>query len=354
MTQRGNLFAQQEANRKASRRLIAGFILFISWLGFGGDIIWYLWSSGEASARASQGLAYSGVHVFPGLGIIMLFVAGVMAYWGYNSGPMSLVKSTGAREIIDPQNDAEQRLVNVVDEMKIASGAPRPRIWIVPDSAPNAFATGVHLNESHLAVTQGLLDTLSRDELQAVVGHEMGHIANLDVRLMTLLTALVGAVALMHNNAFRMMRFGGGGRSRRRGGGDSKGAGVLVIVLLVVWVISWIIAPLVTRFMAMKVGRSREYLADAMSAQFTRNPGALADALQKITSSQVAPKAIPKSSAQMCIVNPFRSAWGEKEGKVADLMATHPPLSERIARLRTMAYEPNAELMEQTGASTVR
>jgi heat shock protein HtpX len=353
MTQQGNLFAQQEANRKASRRLIAGFVLFISWLGFGGDIIWYLWSSGEASARASQGLAYSGVHIFPGLGIFMLFVAAVMVYWGYNSGPTSLIKSTGAREIIDPQNDAEQRLVNVVDEMKIASGLTRPRLWLVPDSAPNAFATGVQLNESHLAVTQGLLDTLSRDELQAVVGHEMGHIANLDVRLMTLLTALVGAVALIHNNAFRMMRFGGGGGRSRSRSRDSKGAGALVIVLLVVWVISWIIAPLVTRFIAMKVGRSREYLADAMSAQFTRNPGALADALQKISSSGIAPKAIPKSSAQMCIVNPF-AAWNDREGKVADLMATHPPLRDRIARLRTMAYQPDAEIMEPSAASIAR
>jgi len=353
MTQQGNLFAQQEANRKASRRLIAGFVLFISWLGFGGDIIWYLWSSGEASARASQGLAYSGVHIFPGLGIFMLFVAAIMAYWGYNSGPMSLVRSTGAREIIDPQTNGEQRLVNVVDEMKIASGLPRPRLWVIPDRAPNAFATGVHQNESHLAVTEGLLDTLSRDELQAVVGHEMGHIANLDVRLMTLLTALVGAVALIHNNAFRMMRFGGGGRSRSRSR-DSKGAGALVIVLLVVWVISWIIAPLVTRFIAMKVGRSREYLADAMSAQFTRNPGALADALQKISGAAVTPKAIPKSSAQMCIIDPFGSPWDEREGKVANLMATHPPLRERIARLRTMAYQPDAELTEPSPASIGR
>jgi heat shock protein HtpX len=341
MTQQGNLFAQQEANRKASRRLIAGFILFISWLGFGGDIIWYLWSSGR--------------HVFPGLGIFMLFVAAVMAYWGYHSGPMSLIKSTGAREIIDPENAAEQRLINVVDEMKIASGLTRPRLWVIPEQAPNAFATGVHQNESHLAVTQGLLDSLSRDELQAVVGHEMGHIANLDVRLMTLLTALVGAVALIHNNAFRVMRFGGGsggGRSRSRS--RDNGAGILVIVLLVVWIVSWIIAPLVTRFMAMRVGRSREYLADAMSAQFTRNPGALADALQKISSSEIKPKAISKSSAQMCITDPFESPWGEREGKMADLMATHPPIGERIARLRTMAYQPDAELTEPSPASIAR
>jgi heat shock protein HtpX len=342
MTEKGSLFAQQEANRKATRRLVAGFILFVSWLGFGGDIIWYLWSSAESSARISQGLSPGHVHVIPGFGIMLMVTAGVMAWWAYKYGATSLVHATEAQEIIDPQSEAEQRLVNVVDEMSIASGTRRPRLWLIPDQAPNAFATGVHINDSHIAVTQGLLDTLSRDELQAVVAHEMGHVANLDVRLMTLLTALVGVVALVHNSACRMMNFGGGRRSRSRNG-DSKGAGALVIVLLVVWIISWVIAPLVTRFMAMKVGRSREFLADAMSAQYTRNPGALVDALEKIGGSTIAPKMIPKSSAQLCIMDPFRSAWGDREGKLANLMATHPPLRERIARLRSMAYLPESE-----------
>ena len=362
MTENGNLFAQQEANRKASRRLVAGFIFFVAWLGFGGDIIWYLWSSGQASARASQGLGYSGVHVIPGLGIALMILAGGMAWWGYRFGAISLIRATGGSEITEPHTDAEQRLVNVVDEMAIASGTPRPHLWVIPDKAPNAFATGIHFNDSHIAVTQGLLDTCTRDELQAVVGHEMGHVANLDVRLMTLLTALVGVVALIHSATFRGMRFGSGsgfgGRSRSRsrsgGDGDSKGAGILVIVLLVLWIISWVIAPLVTRFMAMKVGRSREFLADAMSAQYTRNPEALAGALVKIGASTVVPTAIPKSSAQLCIVDPFHSTWGDRTGKFADLMATHPPLRERVARLRAMAYLPNAGATEVSPASTVR
>jgi heat shock protein HtpX len=283
----------------------------------------------------------SGVHIFPGLGLLLLAMAGGMAWWGYNFGATSLVKATGAQEIVTPETDQERQLVNVVEEMAIAAGARKPHIWLVPDAAPNAFATGVHLEDAHLAVTQGLLDTLNREELQAVVGHEMGHIVNLDVRLMTLLTALVGIVALIHNNAFRVMRFGGSGGSGRsrssKKGGD--GMGVLVIVLLVVWIISWIIAPLVTRYMASKVGRSREFLADTMSAQFTRNPGALAQALEKIGGSTIKPKMIPKSSAQLCIADPFHSAWGDREGKFADLMATHPPLLERVKRLRAMAYQ---------------
>jgi heat shock protein HtpX len=338
---RGNLFAQQEANRKASRRLVAGFIIFLAWLGFGGDLIWYLWSSGAAADRAAAGLSTS-VHVFPGLGILLILIAGGMAWWGYRFGATTLVKATGGRELTEPATEAERKLVNVVDEMTIASGVPRPHIWLIPEAAPNAFATGVHLNDSHIAVTEGLLETCTRDELQAVVAHEMGHVANLDVRLMTLLTALVGGVAVIHEAAFRWMRFGGG-RSRSRSNGDSKGAGILVIVLLVVWIISWVIAPLVTRYMAMKVGRSREFLADAMSAQFTRNPAALASALEKIGGSTVKPKAIPKSSAQLCIVDPFHSLWDEKEGRLANLMATHPPLRDRVARLRVMAYQPEFE-----------
>jgi heat shock protein HtpX len=332
----GNLFAQQEANRKASRRLVAGFIIFIGWLGFGGDIIWYL-----ASRNTANSGTLTNVHIFPGLGILLSIFAGGMAWWGYNFGATSLIKATGARELISPETDQERQLVNVVEEMAIASGSKRPHIWIVPDAAPNAFATGIHSEDAHLAVTQGLLDTLNREELQAVVGHEMGHIANLDVRLMTLLTALVGVVALVHNNAFRVMRFGGsGGRSRSRSSSkDGGGMGVLVVVLLVVWIVSWIIAPLVTRYMAMKVGRSREFLADTMSAQFTRNPAALAQALEKIGGSTIQPKLIPKSSAQLCIADPYHSAWGDREGRFADLMATHPPLMERVRRLREMAYQ---------------
>lgn len=329
MSAAGNLFAQQEANRKASRRLVAGFILFVAWLGFGGDIIWYL-----ATRNSPDG---GGVHVFPVAGLLMTLFALVVAWAGYRFGATMLMNASRAREVETPSTDAEQRLVNVVDEMSIASGIRRPHIWIVPDSAPNAFATGVKPEDAHLAVTEGALDTLSRDELQAVIAHEMGHIANYDVRLMTLLTALVGMVAMIHNIGFRMGRFGGG-RGRSRSSRDS-GGGIVVVVLLVLWVISWLIAPIVTRLMVMKVGRSREFLADAMSAQYTRNPGALADALVKIGGSDIKPRAIPKSSAQLCIADPYHSRWDERQGRVADLMATHPPLRERVKRLREMAYQ---------------
>ena len=331
MSAAGNLFAQQEANRKASRRLVAGFIIFVAWLGFGGDLIWYLASRNTADAGGF------GVHVFPWLGLLMTGIAAATAWSGYRFGPTMLMNASSAREIETPSNEMEQRLVNVVEEMSIASGVRKPRVWIVPDEAPNAFATGVKPQEGHIAVTEGALSTLNREELQAVVAHEMGHIANYDVRLMTLLTALVGMIAVIHNMGFRMGRIGGG-RSRSR---SSKGGaeGIVVIVLLVLWVISWLIAPIVTRLMVMKVGRSREFLADAMSAQYTRNPGALAEALVKIGGSNIKPRVIPKSSAQLCIADPYHSKWDEREGKLANLMATHPPLRERVSRLRQMAYQ---------------
>jgi heat shock protein HtpX len=345
MTVAANLFAQQEANRKASRRLVAGFILFVAWLGFGGDIIWYLASKNAADASGA------GIHYFPGLGLLLLAIASGMAWSGYRFGATMLMKASSGREIETPSTEQEQRLVNIVEEMSIASGIRKPHVWIVPDEAPNAFATGVTPEEAHIAVTEGALATLNREELQAVVAHEMGHIANYDVRLMTLLTALVGMIAIVHNLGFRMGRFGGGGGGRRSRSSKDNGGGILVLVLLVLWVISWAVAPIVTRLMVMKVGRSREFLADAMSAQFTRNPGALASALEKIGGSTIKPTAIPKSSAQLCIADPYHSKWGDREGKFANLMATHPPLRERVQRLRAMAYEKQSVPETPAGVS---
>jgi heat shock protein HtpX len=345
MTVAANLFAQQEANRKASRRLVAGFILFVAWLGFGGDIIWYLASKNAADASGA------GIHYFPGLGLLLLAIASGMAWSGYRFGATMLMKASSGREIETPSTEQEQRLVNIVEEMSIASGIRKPHVWIVPDEAPNAFATGVKPEEAHIAVTEGALATLNREELQAVVAHEMGHIANYDVRLMTLLTALVGMIAIVHNLGFRMGRFGGGGGGRRSRSSKDNGGGILVLVLLVLWVISWAVAPIVTRLMVMKVGRSREFLADAMSAQFTRNPGALASALEKIGGSTIKPTAIPKSSAQLCIADPYHSKWGDREGKFANLMATHPPLRERVQRLRAMAYEKQSVPETPAGVS---
>ena len=343
-----NLFQQQEANRRRTVLLVIGFVVFFAWLGFGGDYIYYL------STLGAPRTAYH--HTFPWFGIALTLVAMLTAWYAYATGPEKVLWSTGAREVIDPTDPREQQLVNVVEEMAIAAGVPRPRIWIVDDPDPNAFATGTGQLHSHVAVTRGLLELCSREELQAVIGHELGHVKNLDVRLMTTLAALVGAVALMHDGATRVLRggsnFGGGGGGGEGGGGSGgggkKGPGPLILILLVVWIISWILAPIIAQLLALAVSRRREYLADAMSAQFTRNPLALASALQKIEGADTPTTAIKRGAAHLCIADPLGRRLTAHEGLFADALATHPPMAKRIAILRGMGY---AQLKKEGGGT---
>lgn len=343
MSDEANLFAQQEANRRRSRWLVIGFILFFAWLGFGGDYIAYL-----ATAHAPPERYH---HLFPWIGLVLTTLGALMAKYSYSAGPTNILKSTGAREIIDAQTPQETQLVNVVEEMSVASGITKPHIWIVDDPDPNAFATGHDESDSNIAVTQGLLAICSRDELQAVIAHEMGHIKNLDVRLMTLLAALVGAVALIANGAGRVMFNGGLGRGRSRDGDRDSGNNPLVILLFVVWIISWILAPIITRLLAMGVSRKREYLADAMSAQFTRNPLALASALTKIENASEPTRSIKGGAAHLCIADPLGRAVNGSEGKMAELFGTHPPMPTRIARLKMMGYEQSQQAIPASPAS---
>ena len=333
-----DLFSQQASNRLRSRVLTIGFVLFFAWLGFGGD--WLAW---QFTREAPPG-AYR--HSFPWVGVVLSALAIIATIIAWTWGPERVLWSTNAYEVKDPVNDDERRLVNVVEEMSIASGLPRPRIWIVPDEDPNAFATGKGPGNAHVAVTAGLLMLLDRDELQAVIGHELGHVKNLDVRLMTILAALVGVVALVSDFMGRSMRAGrhfrGGsfGGGRRSSGGGKKGANPILIVVLVLWVVSWLLAPLVTRLLAMGVSRKREYLADAMGAQFTRNPGALAKALEKIEHSALPTRSLNKSgTAHLCIADPLGRRLTNKEGFVAELLGTHPPMAIRVAKLKAMAYQ---------------
>lgn len=330
-----DLFSQQQSNRVRSRLLIAGFIAFFAWLGFGGD--WILW---QATLGADPA-AYR--HSFPWFGVVLTSVASVAVIVAWRRGPERVLWSTNAYEVVDPVNDDERRLVNVVAEMAIASGVPRPRVWIVPDADPNAFATGRDVDASHVAVTAGLLTQLDRDELQAVVAHEMGHVKNLDVRLMTLLAALVGTVALVGDFMSRMMRGGTRVRGASLGGGrrsgGKKGGNPLLIVVLVLWILSWLLAPLVTRLLALGVSRKREYLADAMSAQFTRNPAALANALHKIEHAVAPTTSMKRGSAHLCIADPLGRRLTNQQGMFAELFGTHPPMAIRVAKLKAMAYQ---------------
>jgi heat shock protein HtpX len=238
-------------------------------------------------------------------------------------------------ELIQPATDAQVRLVNVADEMAIASGLPRPRLWIVPDADLNAFATGRDPATASIAVTEGLLTALDRDELQAVLAHEYAHVARYDTRLMTLVAAMVGAIALVSDGMGRFLWHGGRlgrGGVRKRGGG--KGAAGIVVGVL--WLLTLVVAPIVSRMLAMAISRKREFLADATAAQYTRNPGALMRALEKLDGARSPTVSVGRGAAHLCIVDPSDRRFQRWKGVVGDVMASHPPIEERIERLRAM------------------
>ena len=278
----------------------SGFIVFFAWVGFGGDLAF-----GSAHRRARRPAPTS--TSIPFIGIVTTLIAAGICWYAWRNGPERVLWATGAWEIIEPATPEQKQLVNVVEEMAIASGLPKPRVWVVPDEDPNAFATGRDAQSASIAVTEGLLGALSRDELQAVVAHEMAHMRNLDVRLMTLLAGMVGAIALMSDGMGRMLRTRGpGGRplGGRSGGGGKGGGNPLGLIVLVLWLITLIVAPIVSRILAMAVSRKREFLADATAAQFTRNPMALASALEKLDGATGATRSITKGAAHLCIVDP--------------------------------------------------
>lgn len=332
-----NLFEQQASNKRRSAWLTAGFVVFTAWVGFGGDLGFYLLTR-DAPAEAYH-------HVVPFIGLAMSLVAAAIAWHSWANGSKQVLKAAAAWELVDPATPEQSRLVNVVEEMAIASGLPKPKIWIVPDADPNAFATGKDPGTAHVAVTEGLLTMLNRDELQGVVAHEMAHIRNYDIRLMTLLAGMIGAIVLASDLMRNFLRYGRipRGRGGSRGGGngsDKKGGNPLAIVVLGLWLLTLIIAPIVSRLLAMSVSRKREFLADATGAQFTRNPMALASALQKLEGAVEATRSIAKGAAHMCIVDPGERRFAQKEGFLGRF-ASHPPISQRLARLRAMAFQPD-------------
>ena len=328
MSDDANLFAQQESNRRRSTILTLGFILFFAWVGFGGDLALYL--------ITSDGPAGSYQHFIPFIGIFSVLAAAGICWYSWRHGAERVLWATGAWELIEPATPEQKQLVNVVEEMAIASGLPRPRVWIVPDPDPNAFATGRDAASASIAVTEGLLAKLTRDELQAVVAHEMAHVRNLDVRLMTLLAGMVGAIALLSDGLGRTIGRGSRAVGRRSSGGKGNPLGVIILVL---WLLTLVVAPVISRILAMGVSRKREYLADATGAQLTRNPMALASALEKLGAASDPTRAISQGAAHLCIVDPSPGLMSGREGFLADFVASHPPIKQRIIRLRGMGYQ---------------
>ncbi len=327
-----NIYEQQKKNKRKTVFIMFIFVLFFVFLGYGLDFF-YFGNDPIGLLGQANGLPISTILSFT---IAFIFVLN-----GYFNGPKYVLSLSGAYPILENSKEHLQ-LKNVVEEMKIASGLPMPKVYIISDPDPNAFATGINPENSYIAVTEGLLNTLNRDELQAVVAHEMGHIRNYDTRLMTIVAALIGAIALLSDFAVRGLRFGMAGRSNRRSRSTSA-TGPIQLLLFIIWIIGIILAPIIGRLLAMAISRQREYYADATAAELTRNPIALARALEKLERATAPTKSIKRGSAHMCIVDPLGIKANDSESLLADLFATHPPIKKRIQILKTIAYQYEKE-----------
>ena len=292
------------ANKRRSVALIAGMGTLLMLLGL---------VVGEAVAPGGA---------LPGLGIGGLLWV-ILWFSASTGGSQMLLGSAGAREV---EHDDAPMLFNLVEEMTIAAGLPKvPRVFIIDNNAPNAFAVGTEGN-SAVAVTTGLLSRLNRDELQGVVAHEIGHIKNADTLFLTRAGIMVGAIVIISEVFIRAMWVTGGGRRRS----DSRGGGQARALMLLAGVLFAILAPIVAQLLYFACSRRREYLADACSARFTRYPAGLASALDKI-SNHVGSLRVNKAVAPMFTVNPRAAAGG------GGWWGTHPPTDDRIEILRSMA-----------------
>jgi len=301
-------------NRRNSFFLIGVFMLLFVGMGL---LIGMVWGGGEA-----------------GFGITVAVAAGIVAFLltllSYYGGSSALLGMSGARQISkrdDPQ------LFNVVEELCLAGGLPLPRIYLINDTAMNAFATGRNPKHASVAITVGLRNRLKRDELQGVMAHELSHVRHYDILYATLMAVMVGVLVMLCDVFLRSMWWGAGSR-RRRSSRDREGGGAIQAILLVIALILAIIAPILARIIQMSLSRQREYLADAGGVELTRNPDGLAAALAKLTSDQEVLEVANRATAPLYIVHPIKKF----EERSASIFDTHPPTKDRIARLRDLTF----------------
>ena len=297
---------QIAANRRGSIILVFFLVLILAALGtvIVGQYAPRQWYLGTAGAVV--------------LGLILAIIA-------RTGGPSIMLGLAHAREATHLE---DQVLDNVVEEMAIAAGIPKPKVYVIDDAAPNAFATGKDPEHGVIAVTTGLLGKLNRDELQGVVAHEMAHIRNLDIRFMTTVALIAGAIPLLADMFLRMNWFGGGRRNRD----DDRETNQLQAVFQIVGLILAILAPIFALLLEMAVSRKREFLADATAAELTRYPEGLASALRKIASDPDPLEVANRATQHMYIVNPLKLSGGG-----SDLFSTHPATEERIRALLGIA-----------------
>ena len=302
-------YREIDRNRRRSWVLIAVVIVL---LGVLGGAIGY-----------ATGFGWGGV-------VAAVMLASAMSVGSWFAGDALVMATSGAKEI-DRAKPAEryQQLLNVVEEMRLAGGLPPPRVWVIDDDAPNAFATGRDPRHASVAVTTGLLDKLDREQLQGVIGHEMSHIGNLDIRFTLLVGVLVGSIALLADWFLRFTFWGGG----RRGGNDRSGGGGAAALIFVLAIVLAVVAPLIGRLVQAAVSRTRESMADATAVELTRNPIGLARALRTISDDQEVLEVANRATQHLYIVNPIKSF----EERAKSLWDTHPPIGERVRALENIA-----------------
>lgn len=306
------MYEQIASNVNKTRLLIAFFIVIIGILGY---------AFGEMTGYGYGGLA------------IAIIIAILMSVGSYYYSDSIVLAISHARPVIKDENPY---LWNTVEGLSIAAGIPMPKVYIIDDSAPNAFATGRNPEHSAIAVTTGLLSKLNRLELEGVIAHEMSHIKNYDILISTIAVIMVGVVALLSDWMLRSMwwrgawggGFGGGGRRRQDGNGEGGIGAILVIVGLILA----IVGPLIAQLLRLAISRKREFLADASGALLTRYPEGLASALEKISADNEPLEVANKATAHLYIVNPLK----DRRSRMDVLFSTHPPVEERIRALRSM------------------
>ena len=299
----------------ASNKRKTFLLLFVAFVALG--IIGYVIGS-------MSGIGWAGV-------AIALVIAVFLQLGAYFSGDRMVLASARATEV-SPED--QPRLHNIVEGLAIAAGVPKPRVYVVPEVAPNAFATGRDPEHSSIAVTQGLLDTMDRVELEGVIGHEMSHVVDRDILYGTLVATVIGAMVLISEFFMRSWWWGGFGGRRSNNDGGGSGGGLELIVFAIGFALL-ILAPIFGQLIQLAVSRNREYLADAQGAMLTRYPPGLISALKKIRDAPHAMRSANNATAHLWLAQPSR-VQGEATGRMERIFSTHPPIEERIRRLEEM------------------
>jgi len=306
-----SFYDQIAANRRNSFLLAVVVVVLLGALGF--SIGFAL--TGDAAGGIGTTIAAIGLGVAMSLG-------------SYFAGDRLVLTVSGAKEVDEA---SRPQLLNVVREMTLAANVPMPKVYVIDDSAPNAFATGRDPKHASIAVTTGLLDKLDREELQGVIGHELSHVRNFDIRFSLIVGVLVGSIALLSDFFLRWSWFGGDRRSRS----DREGGGGLQAIMMLVAIVLAILAPIFARLVQLAVSRQREYLADASSVELTRNPYGLEQALAKIASDKEVLEVANRATQHLYFTNPIKKF----EARSSSLFSTHPPIVERINRIRQLTGE---------------